>query len=165
MSTLLRVQRVVEANADEFGRPRDQWRGFHGIENEPGRGRRICGCSLGVGQNCGTGRDQALQVFGERGIADAEIDHGLPVNQAEGSAFALLEHHELHRLLPFHSGTLCPVASMAAVMAEGYLFCATKSSARICAIERSRCFSHQPYWIGQSSMASTALRPSAISAI
>ncbi len=29
----------------------------------------------------------------------------------------------------------------------------------------SRCLSHQPYWIGQSSIASTALRPSAISAI
>ena len=92
--------------------------------------------------------DQPCRSLGRAASAAARSTTALVLHQAEGRAIALLEHHQLHCRISFRSS-----------------LGVTAASARMRSIAHSRCLSHQPYCTGQSSMASTALRPSAISAI
>ena len=72
----LGVQRVVEADADELGRPRDGQRRLHGGKRQLGGGRRLGRGDLdGARAPMGPAAIRVARSFGKRGIGGGEIDH------------------------------------------------------------------------------------------
>ena len=100
MPAFFGVQRVVEADADDLARRVDGQRGLGLVERELGGSRRLRRGGLDRGERGGAGGDQGLEVLGQRRVRGGKVDHAVALDQPEGHALPLLEHHQLHGASP-----------------------------------------------------------------